>query len=351
MSQKKIGNAWGTADMNQFLQPVSAKPQTMQAMTRSNYGTPDVLKLETVARPTPDADEVLVRVHAAGVSIGDHHVVTGKPYIIRLSPHGGLFRPRNRVPGQAMAGVVVAVGADVTTFEVGDEVFGDVIGAFAEYVAIAVNRIAPKPSNLSFEEAACVPWAVAALQGLRDAGGLRKGQTVLINGASGGVGTWAVQIAKALGAEVTAVCSTRNVDMVRVLGADEVVDYARQDFAKSGLCFDLVFDTVGNRPLSDFRRILAPNGAFVSCSGGQSGTRWLLRMIWMLVVSRFTRQKLVTLITSPNREDLLALKILVEGRKAKPVIERSCALDQVAGALNHVGSGHAQGQSVLGIAK
>jgi NADPH:quinone reductase-like Zn-dependent oxidoreductase len=350
MSREKIGDAWETVDMNQFVQPASAKTKTMLAIIRSNYGAPDVMKLETVARPIPDAGEVLVRVHAAGVSIGDHHVVTGKPYIIRLSPHGGLFRPRNQVPGQAMAGVVVAVGASVTTFQIGDEVYGDVISAFAEYVAVAAKRIAPKPRNLSFEEAACTPWGVAALQGLRDAGRLQKGQRVLINGASGGVGTWAVQIAKALGAEVTAICSTRNVDMVRRLGADAVIDYTKQDFTQSGPCFDVVFDTVGNRALSDFQGILTPCGAFVSCSGGSSGTKWLFRMVWMLVVSRFTHQKLVTLITSPNREDLLALNDLIEIGKTKPVVECSYALDQIVEALNHVGKGHAQGQSVIRIA-
>ena len=322
----------------------------MQACVHEEYGAPEILTVRGVDKPVAKADEVLVRVRAAGVSAGDYHVITGKPYIIRAAL-GGLLRPKNRVAGQTMAGVVEAVGANVTAFRPGDEVYGDgVVGAFAEYVVMPADRIAPKPSNLSFEEAACTPWAVAALQGLRDAGGLQKGQRVLINGASGGVGTWAVQIAKALGGEVTAVCSTRNVAMVRALGADHVVDYTKEDFTLGGR-FDLVFDTVGNRSLSDFRSVLVPNGTFVSCAGGSSGVIWLLRLVWMLLASLFTRQKLASLITSPNRADLLVLNDLVEAGRAKPVIERSYALSEVADALRHVGEGRAQGQTVIRFAQ
>jgi len=331
--------------------PAEAVGRTMRAIVHPQYGTPDVLAFEEVERPIPGDEDVLVRVHAAGASVGDHHVVTGKPYLIRLSPFGGLPRPRNRVPGTAMAGRVEAVGANVTTFRPGDEVYGEAgSGAFAEYIVVPAKRIAPKPSNLSFEEAAATPWAVTALQGLRDAGGLVAGQRVLINGASGGVGTWAVQIAKALGAEVTAVCSTRNVEMVRALGADEVVDYTKKDFVEGGARFDLMLDTVGNRSVSDCKSVLAPRGAYVACSGG--GGDWfgpLFRLAAVLLASLFTRKKLTTFVVSPNREDLLFLKELVEAGKAKPVIERRYALSDVADALRHVGEGHAQGQTVIRI--
>lgn len=320
--------------------------RTMHAIVHRKYGPPDVLAYEEIARPVPGENDVLVRVHAAGASIGDHHIVTGKPHVIRPSV-GGLFRPGKLVPGACMAGRVEAVGAKVTTLRPGDEVYGEATGAFAEYVVVPATQIAPKPRNLSFEEAAVTPWAVTALQGLRDAGGLKAGQKVLINGASGGVGTWAVQIAKALGAHVTAVCSTRNVARMRALGADEVIDYTQADFVAGGACFDVMFDTVGNRSLSDCRSVLVPTGVFVSCSGGTSGTRWLIRVASMLVVSRFTTQKLKPFIVSPNQKDLLVLKELVEAGKVKPVIERHYALSEVAAALRHVGEGHAQGQTVI----
>src|SRR5690349_6784223 len=274
----------------------------MHAIVHRQYGTPDRLTFEEVARPLPGDEDVLVRVHAAGASIGDHIIVTGKPYMIRLTPYGGLPRPRNLVPGACMAGRVEALGARVSTFRPGDEVFGDAVkGAFAEYVVVPARLIALKPRNLSFDEAAATPWAVAAVQALRD-GQVKAGQRVLINGASGGVGTWAVQIAKALGAHVTAICSTHNVEMVRALGADEVIDYTKQDFRVGGARFDVMLDTVGNRSLSDCRSVLVPTGAFVSCSGGGSATRWLFRLGWMLLASLFTRQRLKTLLSSPNRE-------------------------------------------------
>jgi NADPH:quinone reductase-like Zn-dependent oxidoreductase len=285
------------------------------------------------------------------VSVGDHIIVTGRPYLIRLTPFGGLPRPRNRVPGAAMAGRVEAVGANVTMFRTGDEVYGQALsGAFAEYIAVPSKLIALKPTNLTFEEAAAVPWAFAALQGLRNAGGLVAGQKVMINGASGGVGTWAVQIAKAMGAEVTAVCSTRNVEMVRALGADEVIDYTNQDFVAGGPRFDLMLDTVGNRSLSDCRSVLMPKGTYVSVSGGKSGAVWLLRLAALGLASLFTPQKLKTLSTTPNHDDLLFLTELVEAGKAKPVIERRYPLSEVADALRHVGEGHARGQTVIEIA-
>ena len=330
---------------------VAAASVPMRAIVHRRYGTPDVLGFEEVARPVPGEEDVLVRVYAAGVSIGDHHVVTGKPYVIRLSPHCGVRRPLSQVPGMALAGRVEAVGAKVTTVRPGDEVYGDAsAGAFAEYAVVPAQRLAPKPDNLSFEEAAATSWAVTPLQALRDVGRLEAGQKVLINGASGGVGTWAIQIAKALGAEVTAVCSGRNAEMVRALGADAVVDYTKEDFVGGGARFDLVFDTVGNRTLSEFRKVLTPTGTYVSCGGGNSSLRWLFRMARASLASLFTRQKLKTFIVTPSRTDLLALKVLVEAGKAKPFIERRYALSETADALRHVGGGHVRGQVVIRVA-
>lgn len=324
---------------------------TMRAIVHPRYGTPDVLQLGEIERPVPGDDDVLVRVHAAAVSIGDHHIVTGKPYVIRLSPHAGMLRPRARVPGVALAGRVEAVGAKVTSLRVGDEVFGDAPGgAFAEYAVVPVQRLAPKPANLSFDEAAATPWAVTPLQALRDAGGLQPGQRVLINGASGGVGTWTIQLAKALGAHVTAVCSGRNAELVRSLGADAVIDYTKDDFVSRGARFDLVFDTIGNRALSAFRKVLTPTGTYVSCSGGDSSLRWMLRFAAASLTSLFTRQKLKMFVVSPNRADLLALKELVEAGKARPFIEYHYPLSQTAEALRHVGGKHTRGQVVVRIA-
>jgi NADPH:quinone reductase-like Zn-dependent oxidoreductase len=321
--------------------------RTMHANVRHRYGTPDVLAYQEVVVPVPGDHDVLVQVHAAGVSIGDHHILTGKPYVIRPSV-GGLLRPKHQIPGSCMAGRVEAVGAQVTNLRPGDEVYGETTnGAFAEYVVVPAARLAPKPRNLSFVEAAATPWAVTPLQALRDAAGLKAGHHVLINGASGGVGTWAVQIAKALGARVTAVCSTRNVARMRALGADDVIDYTTTDFVTLGPRFDVMLDTVGNRSLSDCRRMLAPKGIFVSCSGGTSGTRWLARMVWMLLTSRFTTRKLKPFVVSLNQPDLLVLTELVEAGKIKPFIERTFPLRDLAAALRHVGAGHAQGQTVI----
>lgn len=322
--------------------------EQMYAIVRRKYGTPDVLSYERVTRPVPGDEDVLVQVHAVGASIGDYIMVTGKPYLIRLTPYGGLPRPRNPVPGACMAGRVAAVGAKVTMFRTGDEVFGEAVtGAFAEYVVVPAKLIAPKPTNLTFEEAAVAPWAIAALQGLRDVGGLKAGQRLLINGASGGVGTWAVQIAKSIGAHVTAVCSTRNVDMIYALGADDVIDYTKEDFVTGGPRFDVVFDTVGNRSLSDSRRVLTPDGTYVSCSGGDSGVGWLFGLAVLSLLALFTRQKLKALFTNPNRDDLLFLKKLIEAGPLRPVIERRYPLREVGNALRHVGKRRSQGQTVI----
>lgn len=320
----------------------------MHAMVRSEYGHPEVLSYEQIDRPVPGDDDVLVRVHAAAASIGDYLIVTGKPYLIRFTPFGGFPRPRNRVPGACMAGRVEAVGARVTTCHPGDEVYGEAVtGAFAEYVTVPANLIAPMPTNLSFEEAAAVPWAVAPLQGLRDVGGLKAGQRVLINGASGGVGTWAVQIAKVLGAHVTAVCSPRNLDRVRGLGADEVVDYTQDDFARGEARFDVVFDAVGNRSLADCRSVLTAAGSYVQCSGGDDGLVWMFGLVKMRAAAVFTRQKLKFLMTRPNRADLLILKELVEAGHLTPVIERRYPLREASAALRHVGERRSQGQTVI----
>ena len=327
----------------------------MYAIVHNTYGspgTPDVLRYETVEQPVPGDDDVLVRVHAANASIGDHHVVTGKPYLIRLTPYGGMPRPKNRVPGTTVAGRVEAVGAKVTTLRPGDEVMGEgPAGAFAEYVVMPAKLLAPKPRNLSFEDAAAVPWGVTALQALRDAGGVKAGDRVLINGASGGQGTWAVQIAKALGATVTAVCSTRNVDKVRALGADEVIDYTAQDFVAGGARFDVMLDLVGNRSLADCRRVLVRKGVYVPCSGG--GGDWIgpmVRILGGLLSWPFTGRRFKTFIVKPNRDDLGVLTALVETGKAKPIVERRYPLREVGAALQHVGEGRNQGQTVIRIA-
>ena len=328
-----------------------ATARTMRAVIHPHYGTPDVLTLGEVPRPVPGPDDVLVRVHAAGASIGDHHIVTGKPYLVRLSPFGGLPRPKHRVPGACMSGTVEAVGSNVTMFRAGDEVMGQAAnGAFAEYLVLPAAHVALKPKNLSLEDAAAVPWAATALQGLRDAGKLSAGQKVLIHGASGAVGTWAVQIAKAMGAHVTAVCSTRNVEMVRALGADEVVDYTQQNVAAGGARFDVMLDMVADRSLAECRSMLVPKGIYVPCAGG--GGDWfgpIFRMVGMLVASLFTSQKVSMFVMAPKQADLFALKDLVEAGKAKPIIDRRYALSMAGDALAHVGEGHSRGQTLIQI--
>jgi NADPH:quinone reductase-like Zn-dependent oxidoreductase len=333
------------ADLPQTAAP--ARP--MRAVAHRRYGEPEVLAMEEVGQPAPGPGEVLVRVHAAGATIGDHHLVTGKPYLVRLTPFGGLPRPRHLVPGGTFSGRVEALGPGAIGFAPGDEVMGQKDhGAWAEYVAVPATHLALKPANLSLEEAAVVPWGTVALQALRDAGGLRAGQKVLINGASGGVGTWAVQLARAMGAEVTAVCSTRNVELVRGLGAHHVIDYTREDFAARGARFDLMVDLVGNRPLGDCLGALAPRGTYVACAGG--GGDWvgpLFRLAGMLVRSIFSRRKLKAFLQALGNQDLIALREWIESGKAKPVIERRFPLSETAAALRHVGEGHSRGQTVI----
>ncbi|PTL76939.1 NAD(P)-dependent alcohol dehydrogenase [Vitiosangium sp. GDMCC 1.1324] len=323
--------------------------KTMNAIVQPAYGSVEVLRFEQVERPAVGDGEVLVRVHAASVCKGDVHLLTGKPYLLRLM--FGLSQPKRRIAGQNVAGTVEAVGSHVTAFKPGDEVYGQTPGgAFAEYVCASADMLAPKPANLTFEQAAAVPVSgMTALQGLRDAGQLKPGQKVLINGASGGVGTFAVQIAKALGAEVTAVCSTRHVDKVRAIGADRVIDYTREDFARGAERYDVMLDLVGNRPLADCRAVLKPEGVFVS-SAGSPGGNWIGPIVWMLKVmlaGMFGRQKVALLMSTPRQEDLLFLRSLLEAGKVTPVIERQYALRETAAAVGHVAEGHAQGTTVI----
>jgi len=294
-------------------------------------------------------DDVLVCVHAAAVHVSDWVFVRGVPYITR--PMIGLFRPKNSVPGEDIAGKVEAVGKKVKQLRPGDEVFGWCKGAFAEYACAGEDHFVPKPANLTFEQAAAVGvFAVTALQALRDRGKVQPGQKVLINGASGGVGTFAVQIAKASGADVTGVCSTRNVDMVRSIGADQVIDYTQEDFAKSGQRYDFILDNVGNHSLSDLRRALAPNGVLQPNGGGHSSNRWIGPMgsvIKANVLSLFVRRQRGTFLSLPNKEDLATLKELIESGKVTPVIDRTYPLSETPEAIGYVGEGHARGEVVI----
>jgi NADPH:quinone reductase-like Zn-dependent oxidoreductase len=321
----------------------------MKAIVQDTYGSTDVLELRDIDKPEIADDEVLIRVHAAGVDRGVWHLMTGLAYPIRLAGYG-LRAPKTPVPGTDMAGVVEAVGKDVTRFQPGDQVFGIGKGAFAEYARAPENKLAPKPANLTFEQAAVVAISgLPALQGLRDKGRVVPGQKVLIIGASGGVGTYAVQLAKAFGAEVTGVCSTTKVDLVRSLGADHVIDYTQEDFTRSGQRYDLILDIGGNRSLSRLRRALAPKGTLV-LAGGEAGGRWLGgldRQLRALLLSRFVGQKLTSLLSKENHEDLLVLKELIEAGKVTPVIDRSYPLSEVPQAIRYLEEGRAKGKVVI----
>jgi NADPH:quinone reductase-like Zn-dependent oxidoreductase len=324
---------------------------------QDRYGSPDVLELTDVDRPVAAADEVLVRVHAAAINAYDWHIMRGDPYLARLvAPTMSLRGPKRRIRGRDFAGQVEAVGKDVTAFAPGDEVFGDLDtadGAFAEYVAVPRDRVARKPANLTFEQAAAIPLAgYTALRGLRDVGKVRAGQRVLINGASGGVGTFALQVAKSLGAEVTAVCSTRNVDLVRSLGADHVIDYTEADFTRGDRRYDLVFDLVGNRSLRELRRALTPEGTLVLSGGGVSrggsvfGPMGL--MIRAQLAGRFARhQRLLILQTPQDPEILPSLCALAEAGKLTPVIDRTYKLAEVPDAIRYVETEHARSKVVV----
>lgn len=315
----------------------------MKAIICTQYGSPDVLHLTEVEKPTPKDNEILIRVRAASVNPHDVHSLRGKPYILRIQT--GLRKPKNTRLGVDVAGQVEAVGRNVTEFQPGDEVFGVRAGSFAEYVCTQGKALALKPAHLTFEQAAAVPVAgLTALQALRDKGQIQPGQKVLINGAAGGVGTFAVQIAKALGAEVTAVCSTRNVEMVQALGADQVIDYTQENFTQSGQTYDLLLDAVGNHSLSACRRVVHATGAYVMVAGSPT------HLLKAVILSRFARQRLVFFIATNNREDLVFLKELIEAGKVTPVIDRRYTLREVPEAIRYLGEGHARGKVVIKVA-
>ena len=324
------------------------RSQRMKAIVRDVYGSADGLQLRDIDTPGIADDEVFIRVHAAGVDRGVWHVMTGLPYPLRLAGYG-LRAPKNPVLGADVAGVVEAVGSDVTRFHIGDEVFGIGKGTFAEFACASENKLASKPTTLSFEQAAVVGVSgLTALQGLRDRGKVERGQKVLILGASGGVGSYAVQIAKAFGANVTAVCSTPKVDMVRSLGADHVIDYTRDDFAESGH-YDVILDIGGNASLARLRRALTQKGTLV-ITGGETDGRWLGgsdRQLRALVLSRFIDQKLTTFVSSENHEDLIVLKGLIEAGKVTPVIDRTYTLGETADAIRYLEQGRAQGKVAI----
>jgi NADPH:quinone reductase-like Zn-dependent oxidoreductase len=320
----------------------------MKAIVYRKYGPPDVLQLEEIPKPTPADDRVLVKVHAASANPADWHVMRGDPFFLRLMV--GLLKPKRTILGADIAGRVEAVGKDVDQFQPGDEVFGDVsqsgFGAFAEYAAVPETALVLKPAGVTFEEAAAVPLAaLSALQGLRDRGKLQPGQKVLINGASGGVGTFAVQIAKAFGAEVTGVCSTRNVDLVRSIGADQVIDYTREDFTRRSVRYDLILDAAAFRSVGDYRRALKPNGTYVMV-GGSTARMFQLMLLrpWFAMTGG---KKMDLLLSKPNQEDLLVLKGLIETRKLAPVIDRRYQLNEVPEAIRYLEQGHARGKVVI----
>jgi len=327
---------------------VSDETELMKAIVYRCYGSPDVLEFEDVDKPTPADDEVLVKVHAAAVNPLDWHYMRGSPYIMRLGV--GLGAPTRTSMGVDFAGTVEAVGSNVKRFKPGDEVFGGRSGAFAEYVTVREDRaLALKPANMTFEQAASVPIAgITALQALRDKGQLKPGQKVLINGASGGVGTFAVQIAKSYGAEVTGVCSTRNVEMVRSIGADHVIDYTQEDYTKSGQHYDLIIDNVGNHSLLANRRVLNPDGIFVII-GGPKGN-WLaplMNPIKALMLSPFVGQEFVMILAKLDKDDLAILGDLMQAGKVTPVIDRRYRLSEVPAAIRYSEEGHARGKIVI----
>jgi NADPH:quinone reductase-like Zn-dependent oxidoreductase len=332
---------------------IASKGNSMKAIVYCDYGSPAVLRVENVAKPVPDDHQVLVKVHAAAVNPLDWHYLRGEPYIMRMGT--GLRKPEVTRLGVDFAGTVEAVGQAVTRFKPGDEVFGGRTGAFAEYVTVQEDRaIALKPTNASFEQAASVAIAGAtALQGLRDKGRIKAGQKVLINGASGGVGTFAVQIAKSFGAEVTGVCSTRNVDMVRSLGADHVIDYTQEDFTSGAERYDLIIDNVGNHPLLEVRRVMQAEGILVII-GGESNGNWigpLVRPINAVILSPFVSQTFVMLLAELNKDDLAFIGALMQSGKVTPVIDRRYTLDETADAIRYLEEGHARGKVVLTVAE
>jgi NADPH:quinone reductase-like Zn-dependent oxidoreductase len=325
-----------------------AKETTMKAIMQDEYGSADVLRLEDIERPALGNDDVLLRVEAAGVDPGVWHLMTGMPYMIRLGY--GLRKPKVPVRGRDVAGRVEAVGANVTRFEPGDEVFGICEGSFAEYATARPDKLVPKPANITFEQAAAAPISgLTALQAVRDKGEVQPGQKVLIIGAAGGVGSFAVQIAKSYGAQVTGVCSTTKVDLVRSIGADDIIDYTRQDFTDGAGHFDVIVDTAGNRSLSRLRRALTPKGILVIV-GGEGGGRWLGgfdRGFRASMLSPFVSQRLTMLISTEGQADLLTLKELVEAGRVTPVIDRTYPLSEAPEAIRYLVEEHPRGKVVV----
>lgn len=326
----------------------------MRAIAQERYGGPDVLQVSEVDTPVATGDQVLVRVHAAAVNARDWHVMRGDPYVARLMDRSvfGLGRPRAPIRGTDFSGRVAAVGDRVTRLRPGDEVFGEADGAFAEFVCAPEGVVETKPTNLSFEQAAALPLAAnTALMGLREVAQVKPGQRVLINGASGGVGTFAVQIAASMGAEVTGVCSTGNVDLIRGLGAHHVVDYKHEDFTRHGRRYDVVLDLVGNRSLSDYRRVLAPEGTLVLSGGGVSKGGSLVGPVGLIVkgqlLSRFLPYRIQLLPAAPSRARLVAVRELAESEAIRPVIDRTYPLSEVAEAIRYVEVEHARAKVVI----
>lgn len=342
--------AWWRSDNDCAATAAATPAKPMQAIVYCDYGPPEVLALKSIERPLPGDDQVLVRVHAASVNPVDYHSMRGTPYIMRLD--SGLKKPKFTGLGVDFAGTVVEIGKHVTQFRPGDEVFGGRNGSFAEYVTIRAQSLVMKPPNMTFEQAASVPVAATtALQALRDKGAVKPGQTVLINGASGGVGTFAVQIAKSLGARVTGVCSTRNVELVRSLGADEVIDYTKRDFTTMGQRYDVIVDMVGNHPLSAYKAVLVPNGIYVMV-GGPKG-RWLApldRVVRMAAMSPFVDQRFGMMIAKLNQQDLAVLRDLMRDGKVTPVIDRQYGLHDVPEAIRYLETGRARGKVVIRVA-
>jgi NADPH:quinone reductase-like Zn-dependent oxidoreductase len=318
----------------------------MKAIVHTQYGSPNVLQLKEVEKPTPSEGRVLVKIHAASANPLDWHEMRGAPFIARLQ--GGLRKPKDPRLGADIAGRVEAVGNGVTQFKPGDEVFGANAGGFAEYASFPEHRLAIKPANISFEQAAAVPVAaITALQGLRDKGKIQSGQEVLVNGASGGVGTFAVQIAKSFGTEVTGVCSSRNLDMVRSIGADRAIDYTKEDFTRNGQRYDIIYDAVGNRSVSDYKRALRPQGTCVIA--GFSGLSRLFEHAFLGPLRSTTGNKKVGLmgIAKINQKDLVFLKEHIEAGKVVPVIDRRYPLSETADAIRYLEEGHARGKVII----
>jgi NADPH:quinone reductase-like Zn-dependent oxidoreductase len=314
----------------------------MKAIVFHEYGSADVLRCEEIEKPTPGDDGVLIKVRAASVNPLDWHLMRGVPWVVRVQ--SGLRQPKNTRLGVDLAGHVESVGRNATWFQPGDEVFGTSRGAFAEYVRADQNRLARKAANVTFEQAAAVPVAaITALQGLRDSGRIHPGQTVLINGAAGGVGTFAVQIAKSFGAHVTGVCSTRNVEMVRSIGADHVIDYTRSDFTESGQRFDLIFDTVGNHSLSACRHVMTVKGTYVVVGGS------LARLLRTPLLSPFVSQRLVICMASVGKADLSVMNDLIEAGRVTPIIDRCYTMREVPDAIRYLEEGHVRGKVVISL--